>query len=189
MTKSKMENLIIVGAAGRNAGKTTLVSSVINKYKEQHEIYVAKFTTIYDETLGCPRGGEGCGTCSRFAGKFEITEELDRGSDKDTSRLLRAGAQKSFWVKCLKPYIGDAFLDLLQHLPLGSLLICESNCLREVVDPGIFIICRNVLSKEFKQSAARVRELADLIVDFDGKSQAFDLDSIELIENKFSLKK
>ena len=95
---TRVRGMLMVGAAGRNAGKTEFACSVIRKFGRGHEIVGAKVTTIGQRGGACPRGGEGCGVCSSLEGNYCITEETGALPGKDTSRLLAAGARRVFWL-------------------------------------------------------------------------------------------
>ena len=87
-------NMLMIGSADRNSGKTTFACALIAHLSGRHEIVAAKVTTIQERDGTCPRGGDGCGVCATLDGRFCITEETVRGGTKDTQRLLDAGAFK-----------------------------------------------------------------------------------------------
>ena len=41
-----IENMILIGSTGRNSGKTTLASALINKFKSDIKVIALKITTI-----------------------------------------------------------------------------------------------------------------------------------------------
>ena len=90
----KIPAMIMVGAGDRNAGKTEFACSLIRKFSSQHDIVGIKVTTIEHAHGNCHRGSEGCGVCTALEGNFCISEETDSQSDKDTCRMLAAGAKK-----------------------------------------------------------------------------------------------
>jgi hypothetical protein len=74
---------------------------------------------------------------------FSIFEELDPLTNKDTSRMLSAGAQKVFFAKVTDNDLLNAFNEILLFIPDGTPIVCESPGLRYFLDPGIFIIMRS----------------------------------------------
>ena len=80
----ELPGMLMIGAAGRNVGKTELACSIIRSAAAQNEVTGVKVTTIADEKGRCPRGGKGCGVCSSLKGDWCITEETDGPADKDT---------------------------------------------------------------------------------------------------------
>jgi hypothetical protein len=162
-------NMILIGSTARNSGKTALAVSIINEYKSNRPVAALKVTTIAEKNRKCIRGGEGCGTCSRLKGNFEILEELNTASNKDTSLLLAAGAEKVYWLKALKSDVLEGFLKFISLLPENMLIVCESNSLRNVVKPGAFIMVKNVGNNQIKNSAMQVINQADIIYENDLK--------------------
>lgn len=157
--------MILIGSTARNSGKTTLASSIINKYKLNRSVIGLKVTTIHDKNKKCIHGGEGCGVCSSLKGNFQITEELSTTNNKDTSLLLAAGAEKVYWLKTLKNDIYEGFKAFIGKIPENNIIVCESNSLRTVVNPGIFIMIKNALDGQIKKSASDVIDQADIIIE------------------------
>ena len=163
-------NMILIGSTARNSGKTTLAVSVIEKYKNIAPIYAIKITTIAVKNGGCIHGGDGCGVCSRMQSDFEITKEESKDGIKDTSMLLASGAKVVYWLKALKDHIGEGIAAVLAEIPADALIICESNSLRKVVQPGIFIMMKNTDDDQIKKSAQEVFDHAEIVFEnnFDG---------------------
>jgi Ni2+-binding GTPase involved in maturation of urease and hydrogenase len=170
--------MILIGSSGRNSGKTTLAAQLINQLENKSSIIGLKITTIEQKNGKCPRGGDGCGTCSNLKGNFELLEETNKNSKKDTSILLKAGAEKVYWLKCLKTDIGSAINNFMSRIPENTLIICESNSLRNVVNPGIFIMINNTNNNIIKKSASEVIDKADIIIENDFK------DNIDVMAEK-----
>ncbi len=168
-------NLIMIGSGGRNTGKTDLACGIINRFKGNNKIIGLKITAITNTDGLCPRGGKGCGVCSSLEGDYLITEEKNKTSKKDTGRLLNSGADNVFWLRARKEKLIDGFIDFDKHIksmfPDNYIVICESNSLRKIITPGIFIIIHN--TKTFKKSAAEVKNLADVII-----KSGFDINKI-----------
>jgi len=162
--------MILIGSTARNSGKTTLALSIIKKYKNKAPIYAIKVTTIAVKNGGCIHGGDGCGVCSRMQSDFEITKEESKAGIKDTSMLLAGGAKMVYWLKTLKDHIGEGIAAVLAEIPEEALIICESNSLRKVVKPGIFIMVKNTDDDQIKKSAQEVFDQANIVFEnnFDG---------------------
>ena len=185
-TVETARNLILIGGTGRNLGKTTLAAVLIRKLRVQCPVNAAKIITVEQEpeqkqkgTL-CPRGGKGCGACS-LESDFVLCEEclceeclceehLTEHAcltGKDTAQLLMAGANRVFLLRSLKRALSGAFAELRRQAGT-SLLIAESNSLRTVVRPALFVMLTDSgLSFKLrapKPSAQAVMKDADLIV-------------------------
>ena len=175
----------MIGASDRNVGKTEFACSLIRKFSLRHDIVGLKVTTVDEGRSGCPRGGNGCGVCSSFEGNYCLTEETDNQSDKDTCRMLAAGAKKVFWLRVLKQHLEEGIDALQAAIGTDAISICESNSLRLIVEPGLFFMFKAAGSNKCKPSAASVEKYADRTVLFDGSSFDISLDEIELIDGRW----
>jgi molybdenum cofactor guanylyltransferase len=183
----KLDRMLMIGSAGANAGKTELGCALVRKFHKKTSIIGIKVTTIKEKDGKCPRGGRGCGVCSSLDGDFCITEEANRGSGKDTTRLLMAGANRVFWLRTLRAHLDGAINALLDVTGSGSVMVCESNSLRQVVEPGVFLVVKGRNENVWKSSARQVRRQVDRIVVSDGGDFDFDLSLIELTEGKWTI--
>jgi len=181
----KLDGMLMIGSAGSNVGKTELACTLLRKFSKTSDIIGIKVTTIKDKDGQCPRGGEGCGVCSSLEGVYCITEETDSSSGKDTARLLSAGASRVFWLRVLKEHLQQGTTALLDIIGPDAVSICESNSLRQVVEPGLFLMAKNRNLNVWKSSARQVKKYADRIVISDGSRFDFDLDRIKLIDGKW----
>ena len=184
----KLDGMLMIGSAASNLGKTELACTLLRKFNKNRDVIGIKVTTIKEKESQCPRGGEGCGVCSSLEGVYYITEELESSSQKDTARLLASGASRVFWLRVLKEHLLEGITALLDIIGPDAISICESNSLRKVVEPGLFLIVGNYDSKIWKSSALGVKKYADRIVISDGNSHDLDPNRIKLIKGKWILK-
>jgi hypothetical protein len=131
-------------------------------------------TTVARAERGCPHGGTGCGECTALDEPWCVTRELDAGSGKDTSRLLASGPREAWWLRVREEALAEGAAGLLARVPAGWVSVCESNRLRRVVEPGLFLQVRPAGERAVKPSARTVASLADGVVVSDGAT--FDLD-------------
>lgn len=129
----------------------------------EFEITALKVTSIDGDTDVCPRGGEGCGACSLGGEAYALYEEHNF-SEKDTGRLLAAGAARVFWLRSLRSELENSFSYALSLFSPRSVIICESNSLREIVKPALFVMLMN--GKSIKSQAARFAALAEITLEF-----------------------
>ena len=181
-------SMIMIGAGGRNVGKTEFACSLIRKFCSQLDIVGIKVTTIAEANGDCPHGGQGCGVCATLKGNFCITEETSSQSEKDTCRMLAAGAKKVFWLRVLKHHLADGIEALQAAIGTDAISVCESNSMRSVVEPGLFFMFKAAGSVKSKPSAASVEKYADRIVLFDGHDFDINTDDIELITGRWAYK-
>ncbi|MGC4019672.1 MAG: hypothetical protein QM793_10925 [Muricomes sp.] len=91
-------HMILIGATGRNSGKTTLALQIIDAFKDKMPIIAFKLISIRNHGDICPRGGEGCGICKGLKGCYDIREEKGTG-EKDTMLLKKGGAEKVYLIR------------------------------------------------------------------------------------------
>lgn len=184
----RVPRMLMVGAAGRNVGKTELACTLIRRFSEQDQVIAIKVTAVDRSDGLCPRGGKGCGVCSSLDRNFLITEELEGPSGKDTTRLLEAGAHRVFWLRALKSHLAEGFDVLLDSIPRAALLVVESTSLRNHVEPDLFILARDRQTTTVKQSAAGVLHHADRVLLFNGAGFDFDTDRIGMAGNEWVIR-
>jgi molybdopterin-guanine dinucleotide biosynthesis protein A len=183
----KLDGMLMIGSAGANVGKTELACALIKKIGKTTDITGIKVTTISAKDGQCPRGGQGCGVCTSVDGDFDIMEETDSNSEKDTSRLLAAGAKRVFWLRVMKQRLKEGLACLLEIIGPDAVSICESNSLRQVAEPGLFLMVKGRDSKTWKSSARDVKKHADRIVVAGPGGFDSDLDRIKLVSGKWAL--
>ncbi|RKY11389.1 MAG: hypothetical protein DRP65_04400 [Planctomycetota bacterium] len=181
----ELAGMLMVGSLGRGLGKTELACSLIKKFSPKYDIVGIKVTPVSDTESSCPRG-RGCGACSSLEGHYEITAETDGKSDKDTCRMLAAGAKRVFWLRALKAHLEEGILALVDVVGNDAISVCESNSLRQVAEPGLFIMVKGDEDQEPKSSAVEVAGLADLKVGFDGTGFDIDMDGIGPADGRWS---
>lgn len=160
--------MVLIGAAGRNVGKTEFACKLIRQLAPRRDVIGVKITTIREQGGSCPRGGAGCGVCGSLQGPYLVTEEHDTTSGKDTARMLEAGASRVLWLRVRQANLEEGVCALMNLIPADAPIVCESNSVREIVTPSCFIIIRAKGSEEIKESCRRVMAKADRQLEFDG---------------------
>jgi hypothetical protein len=181
--------MLMIGATGRNTGKTELACRVIRRHAPQVPIAALKVTAVERTDGSCPRGGAGCGVCSSLAESWCVTRELDADSDKDTAKLLASGAREAYWLRVKHEALGEGAAGLLAHVPAGWASVCESNSLSRVVEPGLFLQVRAASERTIKASARAVANLADCVVVSDGSGFDLPLDRISLLDGQWAFQR
>lgn len=168
-------DFILIGATARNLGKTEFACALIRRQAARGPVTAIKVTTIRDQGGPCPRGGEGCGVCAAVEDAFVLTDERDAPGDKDTGRMVRAGAGRVLWLRAREERLEEALAALLAELPPGP-VVCESNAVRGLLEPGLFLVVRPPEAHTPKPSAAAMLPLADRVVTFHGRGWDLDPD-------------
>jgi molybdopterin-guanine dinucleotide biosynthesis protein A len=179
----------MIGAAGRNAGKTLLACEIIRRHSLGRSVVAAKVTTVHEGGGPCPRGNKGCGVCSSLTGPYTLTEERGHVGGKDTTRLLAAGASPVYWL-CARPsYLGEGTSELMASVPRDAALVVESNSLRRVVEPGLFVLVQHEQSRKIKPSCREVWPFADAVVRFDGERFDHLPEAFSLVDGRWALRR
>jgi len=179
----------MIGATDRNSGKSTLACRLIEQHAPTQDVVAVKVTTVRERHGECPRGGEGCGACSSLDGDWAITEETGQHPDKDTGRMLAAGATKVYWLRVCQEHLDDGFRALLETVGPDVPVICEATGAREVVQPGLFLMTQGRDADNIKPSAVTVRHLADQEVTFDGTEFDLPLDAVQYHGERWTLRR
>lgn len=165
-----MPSMLMIGGSGRNVGKTTLICAIIRKFAPTTPLIGLKVTSI--------RHGE-----EDFHGHhddplsetFRIFEETDQASEKDTAKMLKAGARKVYFIQTTDeqmPLAMDAFFKLVGQ---QSTIICETRSLRRFIKPGLFILITDPAHTDFKARSAEFESVADLHILFDAQHRTMEL--------------
>ncbi len=164
------DKLLVIGGAGRNVGKTEFACRLIEKTARDNEVYGLKVSAIFpDEMTLHGRHDEGEKHC--------IFEELRDDTDKDTSRMLRAGAKKVFFISCTNENVLTSYHMFRNELPEDVPIICESNSLVSCCKPALHLIVVPHTG-EIKKRVVEKMNQADMIIRSDGESGFPQLDVI-----------
>lgn len=158
--------LIVVGGQSRNLGKTSVVVGLITALRER------RWTAVKITQFGhgfCSARGEPC-HCSSDLHTTAISEERDAAGRGDTCRFLRAGAQRSLWVRVKQGHLCEAMPVLRQRLADASNVVIESNSVLEFLEPDLYLTVLDARTEDFKASARRFLDRASAVVLRSGNS-------------------
>jgi len=172
-----ISNMIMLGAAGRNAGKTEMACRLIEKFSLSYKVIALK-VTIHEETAGKrPVRREDREADDWSDQGYRLVEEKGGNPGKDTGRMRAAGAHKVYWLEGEREFLPEgmkAFLALINNGP-DKIIICESNSMRLTARPGLFLVNQNIRDQSMKPSCREVIRFADRIIRFDSDKFAFDI--------------
>ncbi len=172
----------MIASNSRNAGKTTFACKYIAKWSKVQRVVAIKVTSI--------RQGEAelHGSHSEREFKdFDIYEELSTVSGKDTARMLIAGADKVYYIRCADHKLEDAFEAFNKLEPQKPLIVCESRNLRKIVKPGALVMFIREPAFGKEKDVSEAIKLADKIYSITDFSETnFDdmVDEIIVINNE-----
>ena len=163
--------LLIVAGSGRNVGKTEFVSRLIQKISPSQAICALKVSAVV------PNEEIYHGNHSSAVLENYLIEETQRNTNKDTSRMLRAGACRVFYLRSDDAGIEKGFEEFQKHVPEDAAIICESNSLWQYVNPGLLFVVRST-DGVIKPRAVPLLERADMIVVSDRLSGFPEIDRV-----------
>jgi len=155
-----MPNLIIIGGSSRNVGKTSLCLDLISRYAQDLEITGLKISTIKpDDAIH-----HGTHDITLNGRNYRILEEQQTGGNKDTARMLKAGAKRAFYIESLEEHMGEAFAGFREIYETTGPIISESRSLRNLAIPSLFILIKHYDPALIKPDFYDYEALADLTV-------------------------
>lgn len=124
-----IQNLTLVAGSGQNVGKTFLIEQWIKQHHSDKKIYAVKtsshFHPLNDHQIILLNQQD-----------LIICEEKDNLSTKDSSRFLRAGAIKSYYIQCTDESAKEAAEWINQVNKNDILWLVESYALGEFLQPS-----------------------------------------------------
>lgn len=155
--------LIGIGGGGSSSGKTTLGCHILRELSKYGTWGALKYTK------------------TALYSKIVQDESVLKEKDKDTARLLEAGAVEAIWVQAPREGLEDTIKEAINMFsPLDGIII-EGNSAIEVLNPDIVIF---IFRGEIKPGSERVLESADIVVgdrEFSKKKGFFYLEEKEKV--------
>jgi hypothetical protein len=132
-------NLLLIAGTGTKSGKTTMACRIIEQFSNLN-LTAIKITPHFHETT------PGLKTIFEEKG-YSIYEETNKDTVKDTSRMLLSGAGKVYFAKVHDYKLRFVFDKIMNLIPEGTPIICESPALRNFIEPGVFIIMSSEVTR------------------------------------------
>lgn len=152
---------LIISGNGRNTGKTTFACKVIASVSKQYPLTAIKVSPHFHPE-------EDRGEIILKDKHFIIRKEENPQRDKDSSRMLRAGASQVYYLEVLDAHLEEAMDTLLSIRQTEGPVICESGGMRSFIKPSLFIMTNSKDSQDLKAGFKNLVPLADKIIYFDG---------------------
>jgi len=180
--------ILIVGSTGRNIGKTEFACRVIKKNAAKNNIVGIKVIPVDKCETNCHRGDDTCGLCDSLTGDYNIIEESTADESKDTKRMFLSGAKKVYLLIVDRELLEKGAQAMMNLIPDDAFVIIESNTLRKVIEPGLFIVIKKKTDINPKPTCAEVIDFADKIIEFDEMSWDFDPENVCIQDNRWIIK-
>ncbi|MEZ5198224.1 MAG: hypothetical protein R2764_18095 [Bacteroidales bacterium] len=155
-----LPHLLLVAGTGRNTGKTTFACSIIEKFSVELKVTGLKISSHFHS------GTESLHPLFKNE-NFSIYRETSICMQKDSSKMLKAGADKVFYIECRDESIEEAFERFLQLADGSGPVVCESPSLRRYINPGLFIIVDTNSNQNKKEDIIKLKSKADLFIETD----------------------
>jgi hypothetical protein len=152
--------LVVVGGHTRNIGKTSVVAGLISRLQD------LKWTAVKITQYGhgvCSDEGQHCGCETELEHPYALSEEYAPG-DADSERFLRAGAERSFWLRTRIGELSRANGVIRKLVEQNANVIMESTSVVELVDPDVFLMVLDFSCRDFKASSLRLLDRADALI-------------------------
>jgi hypothetical protein len=143
-------NFLLIAGTGRNVGKTTLVCQIIQDLSKRMNITALKISSHLHPVE------EGQKVVVENAHYRIVEESLD--SEKDSSRMKKAGAQVSYYIQCQKDHLAEALASLPFDIK-NTAVVCESGGLHHVIKPGLFFLVEGDTIPENKKAAYQFKPI------------------------------
>lgn len=143
-------NILLISGTGRDTGKTLLATKIIEKFSVMGITAIKvspHFHSLQEQPLllGIPKF-------------FEVYEETNPIGQKDSSRMLKAGAIKVFYIQCNDKTLERVLSIMIMHLDKDMPIICESGALSKYIIPGIHVLMTPILRKNIGERIAIVND-------------------------------
>jgi len=141
--KSCHSNILTISGTGRNVGKTSLACRIIHKLARTQKLTAVKISPHFHK-VDYPD------TLFEQPGAYSLYRENKKDRDKDSSKMLAAGADPVYYVQTNDIHLGDAWKKLSELIGDDEPVVIESGGLKELLDPGLSIIITDPESKDGK---------------------------------------
>jgi len=130
----RFNNVLLISGTGRDSGKTSYACKIIelNTHLGAFGIKISSHFHLQDHS----------NLIIERKGKFEVYLENNTETGKDSSRMLKSGAEKVFYIQSKRDCTLEAFLQVYNLAGHVNPIICESGGLRNLIIPGVNILMK-----------------------------------------------
>jgi hypothetical protein len=176
-----LPSFLLISGDGRNTGKTTLACRILQQFSPRNNITTLKISSHFHEPTS--------DLTRLFKTKyFSISYENNRNTDKDSSRMLQAGALESYYIQAKEGWLRTAFEKFMQEFHTNDITLCESGALAKFLIPGVHLHISSGEKKEGILSSGNDPEKGMVILRFNGKDFIPSIQNLRLSGNKWQWK-
>ncbi len=156
--------VVVIGGHSRNIGKTSVVAGLIAAMPELG--WTAFKITQYGHGF-CTADGAAC-DCQTDEHTIAVSAERPDGdATTDSGRYLRAGAERSLWVRTRIGMLATAMPRVRKELLASRNAIVESNSVMQFLKPDLYLSVLDAGTADFKDSARLYLDRADALITVD----------------------
>ncbi len=171
-------NILLISGSGRNVGKTTFTCRTIKAFSRLGivAVKISPHWHIQNESKKTLLKEE----------NTLLLEELNTGGDKDSSRMLRSGAARVYYIQNLADTgLLKAFKIIMKREGKKRPMIFESAALGKYITPAIHLHINRPVQDGDKVVPANGS--IDRFINFDGREFDFSPGSLSWEENSWSM--
>ena len=152
--------LVVVGGQARKVGKTSVIAGLIRG------LNTLAWTAVKISHHAGDADGQDTSPADELPAHldFLLGEETDPKGRGDTSLYLEAGARRALWLRVRGGKLARALPALLEALGRDEHVIVESNSIRALLEPAVFLFVLGEPGGELKASARQLLGRADAFV-------------------------
>ena len=177
----QLPNILLLAGQQQNVGKTTLACRIISHFSRKYSVSALKVTPHFHKCIGKAEA------ISKNA-DYQIFEEISTETNKDTSRMLTAGAEKAYMLQSSKETMLTGLKEVLGLMPSEQLIVCESAGVRDIIKPGVFLALRQLYCKVCSIEDENMFSLADRIVTYTVNGFDMAMNDLEIDNGKWILR-
>jgi hypothetical protein len=125
-------------------GKTSLACRIIHKLAGTHKLTAVKISPHFHK-VDYPDA------LFEQPGAYSLYRENNKDRDKDSSKMLAAGADPVYYVQANDIHLSDAWKKLSELIGEDEAVVIESGGLKDLLDPGLSITVTNQESGDRKK--------------------------------------
>lgn len=176
----EIPNLLMIAGTGRKVGKTTFACLMIHSAAKQGDVVGIKISPhMHHQADGQKVVAQ--------SEKYLIIEETNPETSKDSSRMLRAGASRVYYLQTSDRFIREPFQIILDLIPKKQAVVCESGALLNFAKPGKFVLIKREGQTAFKKGVSDLKYKADRWVTFDGEGFDCGVDQIYYRDSRWNI--
>lgn len=167
-------NVMVIGGSGRKVGKTTLACELIGRFANEGVTGIKISPHYHPLTSGLK--------IIHQTKNYLLAEETDPESSKNTSSMLKAGAEKVYFIQTKDEGIEEALQKNLSMIEKNKAVIIESGKPVHYIKPGLSIFIEGDIQKKVSKNEY------DIITKMNDRKSFSILENIRFENNSWQLK-